>query len=124
MQKSLYERLGGVEEIKLIVDDIVDAHLSNEVISARFTPYLERPEYVDQVKQHMCDLIGEGSGGPEQYTGRDMKTTHEGMNLSEREFIAATDDILNVLTDHGIGQQEKDEVLAMLYSMKDEVVHQ
>ncbi len=121
--QSLYERLDGAGGIAKLVDDIVEAHLSNPAIKARFLPYLERPDVVAQVKQHMCDLLGAGSGGPEQYDGRDMRTTHTGMNISEREFVAAIDDILGVLEGHGAGQQEKDEVLAMLYSMKDEVVH-
>jgi hemoglobin len=124
MENSLYTRLGGAEKIKIMVDDIVEAHLENAVIGARFRPYLERPEYVDQVKQHTCDLLGMGSGGPEKYTGRDMETTHKGMNISDEEFVAALDDILMVLEKHGIGDQEKNEVLAMLYGMKDEVVHQ
>lgn len=124
MEKSLYEKLGGAQKIKIMVDDIVDAHLGNPVISARFMPYLERPEYVEQVKQHMCDLLGMGSGGPEKYTGRDMETTHKGMNISEEEFAAALDDILMVLDNHGIGNQAKNEVLGMLYAMKDEVIRQ
>ena len=124
MEQSLYEKLGGAQKIKMIVDDIVDAHLNNSVISARFMPYLERPEYVEQVKQHMCDLLGMGAGGPEKYSGRDMETTHEGMNISEEEFTAALDDILMVLDNHGIGNHAKNEVLGMLYAMKDEVIRQ
>lgn len=84
MEKSLHEKLGGAEKIKTIVDDIVDAHLGNAVIRARFLPYLERPEYVDKVKQHMCDLLGTGSGGPEHYTGRDMmKRIHGSSDIQE-----------------------------------------
>ena len=124
MEKTLYEKLGGAQKIKIIVDDIVDAHLDNSVIRARFMPYLERPEYVGQVKQHMCDLLGMGAGGPEKYSGRDMETTHEGMNISEEEFTASLDDILMVLDNHGIGNRAKNEVLGMLYAMKDEVVRQ
>jgi len=114
MKNSLYENLGGAEKIKIMVDDIVDAHLENSIIGPRFRPYLERPEYVDQVKQHMCDLLGMGSGGPEQYSGRDMETTHEGMNISEEEFVAALDDILMVLQNHGIDDKDQNEVLGML----------
>ena len=122
MKNSLYENLGGADQIKIMVDDIVDAHVENPVIGPRFQPYLERPEYVDQVKQHMCDLLGMGAGGPEEYTGRNMETTHEGMNISEEEFVAALDDILMVLQNHGIDDQDQNTVLGMLYGMKDEVI--
>tara|TARA_R100000306_G_C4308040_1_gene108680 strand:- start:178 stop:552 length:375 start_codon:yes stop_codon:yes gene_type:complete len=124
MKQSLYKKLGGANKIKTMVDDIVDAHLDNSVIRARFLPYLERPEYVDQVKQHMCDLLGMGAGGPEKYKGRNMETTHEGMNINEEEFVAALDDILMVLQNHEISNEAQNEVLGMLYSMKDEIVRQ
>lgn len=122
MEKSLYQNLGGAAKIKIMVDDIVDAHVENPTIGPRFKPYLERPEYVNQIKQHMCDLLGMGSGGPEQYSGRDMETTHEGMNISEGEFVAALDDILMVLQNHDVEQKDQNEVLGMLYGMKDEIV--
>lgn len=122
MEKSLYENLGGAEKIKTMVDDIVDAHVESPVIGPRFRPYLERPEYVDKIKQHLCDMLGMGSGGPEQYAGRDMETTHKGMNISEEEFVAALDDILMVLQNHDVEQKDQNEVLGMLYGMKDEIV--
>jgi hemoglobin len=46
------------------------------------------------------------------------------MNVNERELIAAVDDVLLVLRNHGIGEQEQREVLAILYSLKDEVMYQ
>ena len=82
---SLYERLGGEEEFITIVDEVLEAHMSNPTISARFLPYLERPEYVQQLKKHTVNFFCAGAGGPQQYGGRDMTTTHRGMNINATE---------------------------------------
>lgn len=120
---SLYQRLGGAQGISRLVDDVVEAHLSNPVIKARFLPYLERPEYVDQIKRHTRDFFGAGSGGPEAYSGRSMVEAHRGMNISEAEYMAAVDDILGVLTKHDLDAQTHGDVLFILYSMKGEILH-
>jgi hypothetical protein len=46
------------------------------------------------------------------------------MNVNEQEFVAATDDVLAVLRQHGIGEREQQEVLAAFFALKDEVLHQ
>ena len=68
------------------------------------------------------EFFAAGSGGPDPYTGRDMLTTHKGMNVSEQEFIAVVDDILWALDKHGITDDTKKDVLAILYSLKGEVI--
>ena len=121
--KTLYQRLGESQGITALVDDIVEAHMRNPVIKARFLPYKERPDYLAQVKKHLCDFFASGSGGPEQYTGRDMLSAHRGMNISEAEYMAATDDILAALRKRQIDEQTQKDVLAIAYSLKGEILH-
>lgn len=121
---TLYEQLGGAEGIARIVDDIVDAHLINPTIKARFQPYLDQPERVAEIKKHNRDFLGAGSGGPETYTGRSMLETHRGMNISEAEYLAVMDDIIGVLEKHGIEESARKEVLAITFGLKGEIIHQ
>lgn len=121
-QKSLYERLGGSAGISALVDDIVDAHLNNPAISARFIPSTDDPEYFAQVKQHLSDFLASGSGGSEQYKGKDMPSAHRGMNISEAEYMHAIDDIMGVLDKHQKDEQTKKDVLAIAYSLKDQII--
>jgi hemoglobin len=116
--KSLYERLGGEEELISIVDDVVDAHMNNPAISARFLPVLERPEYLSQIKKHTINFFGAGSGGPQVYEGRDMTTAHRGMNINATEYMCVIDDIMGVLDKRGKSEETKKDVLAILYSLK------
>lgn len=121
---TLYENLGGATGISKMVDDIVEAHLNNPVIKARFLPYLEKPERVVEIKKHTCDFLGAGSGGPEKYTGRSMLESHRGMNISEAEYIAVVDDIMGVLEKHGIVESARKDVLAITFALKGEILHQ
>jgi hemoglobin len=122
MSTSLYERLGGASGIAALVDDIVDAHMHNPAIKARFLPYIERPEHLAGVKRHIRDFFGAGSGGPESYQGRDMGGAHRGMNISTEEYFAAVDDIMAAMEKHAIDESARKDVLAIAYALKGEIV--
>ncbi|MGQ8335457.1 group I truncated hemoglobin [Sunxiuqinia sp. A32] len=124
MTKSLYERLGGKEGITKIVDDVVEAHMNNPAINARFIPYSETPEKLAQIKSHTVDFFSEGSGGPVKYAGRDMPTTHRGMNINPTEYMHVVDDIFLVLDKHQIDEDTKKDVLAILWSLKGMIIEQ
>jgi hemoglobin len=119
---TLYERLGKRTGIASIVDDIVEAHMNNPVVAPRFQPYRDQAENLKLVKEHTVEFFCAGSGGLEQYTGRDMLAAHKGMNISEEEFIAVLDDILLVLEQHGIDEESRKDVLAIAYSLKNNII--
>jgi len=123
MSNNLYERLGGATGVATLVDDIVEAHMVNPLIKARFLPMRDDPENLANAMQHLRDFLAAGSGGPEQYSGRTMPEAHRGMNISAQEYMAAIDDILSVLDKHNIDEQTRKDVLAIAYSLKDEIIH-
>jgi hemoglobin len=63
-----------------------------------------------------------GSGGPEAYTGKDMRSAHKGMNISEQEYLASMDDIVGALDKNKVDEDTKKDVIAILYSLKGEVI--
>ncbi len=115
---TLYARLGGRPGIEAIASDIWDNHIKNPIINNRYAA--SDPATVKRLVTELCCA---GFGGPETYTGKDMVTAHKGMNINEAEFIAVCDDVLKALDMNKAGQREKDEVLCILYSLKDQVVH-
>jgi hemoglobin len=120
---SLFERLGGSKGINTLVEDIVGLHMENPVIGPRFRPYLETPEKMAITKAHLCAFLEAGSGGTAAYKGRDMKTTHRGMNINAAEYMAAVDDILTALRKRGIDDQTQKDVLSIAYGLKDQILH-
>jgi hemoglobin len=119
---TLYQRLGGSAGVRGLIDAIIEAHMDNPAIRARFLPYREEPERLENAKRHLCDFFAKGSGGPDRYAGRAMAEAHRGMNISEAEYMAATDDILNTLARHGHDEATRTEVLGILWSLKDEIM--
>lgn len=122
MSNSLFDRLGGTEGISAIVDDVVAAHMANPAIQVRFLPYLEQPERMASIRQHTIDFFSAGSGGSVSYSGREMASAHRGMNISAAEYMHAVDDVLSVLDKHGIDSASRQEVLAILWSLKDLII--
>jgi len=93
MATTLYQRLGGANGIARLVDDVIAAHLINPVVKTRF----ENIKDLDHAKDMARQFFSAGSGGPETYTGKDMRTAHKGMNISEQEYLAVMDDIVGVM---------------------------
>jgi hemoglobin len=118
MSNSLFDRLGGTAGIDRIVDDVMAAHMSNPVIKTRF----ENAKDLDRAGRMAKEFLAAGSGGPAAYTGKDMLAAHKGMNISEQEFLAATDDILGALDKNKVGEDVKKDVLAILYSLKETII--
>lgn len=121
--RSLFERLGGSTGIERIVDEVASRHLANPIISARFRPYIEQPQKLQELKGHLARFLEMGSGGPNRYAGRDMRATHTGMNINAAEYMAATDDILAALAHVGVDEQTRKDVLAMAWSLKNDIIH-
>ena len=115
---SLYERLGRREGITRITRDLIEIHLANPLVKTRF----ENIEDPARFERRAVEFFCAGSGGPETYSGRDMVSTHRGMNISEQEFITVVDDAMAALEKNGIDAPTRNDVLAIFWSLKGEVV--
>lgn len=118
MAATLYERLGGADGIRRLVTDIVDNHYRNPLIRTRFEQVKDRAA----LERHSFEFLCAGSGGPQAYSGKDLPSAHRGMNVSEQELIAAIDDIVAAMTKNRIEQTAQGEVVAILYSLKGDVL--
>jgi len=115
---TLYERLGRREGITRITADLMANHLANPLINARYM----NSEDLARVERRAVEFFCAGTGGPEQYTGKDMLATHKGMNISEQEFMTVIDDAMDALQKNGIDEGTRNEVLGILWSMRREVI--
>ncbi|HLV14172.1 MAG TPA: group 1 truncated hemoglobin [Xanthomarina sp.] len=122
MKTTLFERLGGEAGISSIVDDTVAAHMENPAVNARFLPFKDQPERLAMIKKHTVDFFSMGSGGPTKYSGRDMLTTHTGMNISPAEYMHVMDDIFLALDKNDITPDSKKDVLEILWSLKGMII--
>ena len=118
MATTLYQRLGEAAGIARIVDDTIAAHLENPVIKVRF----ENTADMEHAKRMACEFFCAGSGGPEAYTGKNMLTAHKGMNISEQEYLEVMDDTIAALNKNNIDQDTINDVIAIMYSLKGNII--
>src|SRR5262245_27959310 len=116
-QKSLYERLGGKEAISAVVDDFAQNVLADNRINKKFAKS-DPARLLANLKDFVCFA----TGGPCQYTGLDMKTSHKNMGTTAGEFNALVEDLVKTLNKFKVGEKEKKELLGALAGLKGDIV--
>jgi hemoglobin len=118
--KTLYERLGGYDAISAVANDLL-RRLQADPVLGRF--WQNRGE--DGVRreiQLLIDYLCSSAGGPLYYTGRDMKTSHKGMKITERDWSAFMGNVNATLEAFKAPKTERDEVVAFVQSTKPDIV--
>jgi len=117
MNGSLYERLGGKDAISAVIDDFVARCAADTRINAKFV----RTD-IPRLKANLVDQVCEASGGPCTYSGRDMRTTHDGMSVTGGEFDALVEDLVATLDRFNVGESEKSELIGVLAPLRADIV--
>jgi hemoglobin len=117
MHKSLYERLGGMDAIRGVVDDFV----GNVAADKRINKFFAGTDII-RLKRNLVNQICQGTGGPCVYTGRSMKETHAGMGVRSRHFNALVGDLGKSLNKFKVPAHEQKELVAILAPMKKDTV--
>jgi hemoglobin len=123
VKPSLYERLGGVYAIAVVVDDFVDRLMVDPRINAnskvdeahhRVPP----PGFKYLVTEQVCWA----GGGPQKYTGRSMRDAHAHLGITPGEWEAFLDDLRQTLDKFGVPEPEKQELFAIVASTRADIV--
>jgi hemoglobin len=114
---SLYERLGGLDAIIAVVDSFTARCAADGRINKKF----ERTD-IPRLRKMLVDQVCEATGGPCTYAGRDMRETHDGMEVTAGEFDALVEDLVATLDEFDVPKAEQDELLGLLGPMRDEIV--
>jgi len=77
---------------------------------------------VAREKQLLIDYICASAGGPAYYPGRDMKSSNVGMKISESDWSVFLEHAGATVKALEIPQQECDDVVAFVLSIKDDIV--
>lgn len=118
--KSLYERLGGYDAISAVVDNLLP-RLRSDAQLGRF--WQNRGEDgIRREKQLLIDYLSANAGGPMYYTGRDMKVSHKGMNISESDWTVFLGHAGATFAALQVPQAEVDDVVAFVLSLKSDMV--
>src|SRR6058998_2273517 len=118
--KTLYERLGGYDAICAVANDLLP-RLQADSRLARFWQH-RGEDGIKREKQLLIDFLCASAGGPMYYTGRDMKTSHKGMKISEADWSAFLRHLHVTLDTFQDSEKERKEVLAFIQSTKADIV--
>jgi hemoglobin len=122
-QQSLYDRLGGLAPISVVVSDFIDAMVPD--------PFLNQNPAIDAarmrvpapyLKYHVTALVCKVTGGPCEYSGRGMKESHAHLNITEREWDRMVTIFKETLSKHGVPAKETQELLDIVASTKADIV--
>ncbi len=117
---TLYERLGGYEAISAVASDLLP-RLQADSQLGRFWQH-RGEDGIKREKQLLIDFLCSSTGGPLYYTGRDMKTSHKGMKISESDWSAFLGHLNATLEAFKVPQPERNEVIAFVQGTKSDIV--
>jgi len=122
-QPSLYERLGGVYSIATVVDDFIDRVMSDPRLNAN--PRVNEAHHRVSpagFKYYVTEMVCGATGGPQKYTGRTMKDSHEALMITADEWQAFLDDFQQTMDKFAVPQAEQDELKAIVDSTRADIV--
>jgi hemoglobin len=114
---SLDERLGGLDAITAVVDSFAGRCAGDDRINRKFA----RTD-IPRLERMLVDQICEAAGGPCTYTGRGMRETHDGMEVTAGEFDALVEDLVATLDEFEVPKTEQDELIGLLGPMRGDIV--
>ncbi|MBS1796169.1 MAG: group 1 truncated hemoglobin [Acidobacteria bacterium] len=119
-EKSLYERLGGYDALAAVSDDFI-TRLATDKLLGRFVVGLS-DDSKKKLRQHFVEFLCNATGGSCVYMGRDMKTVHTGLGITEDDWNQSVKLLVETLDKFKVPEREKNEVLTAVSSLKKDVV--
>src|SRR4051812_3779062 len=126
-QKTLYERLGGKDAVTAVVDDFVNRAATDPKVNftRKGVPGAEweaTPDNVKHLKMQITDFVTMATGGPNNYKGKDMKSSHRNMQITDAEFGAIAADLKATLDKFKVPPKEQGELMAIVGSTQKDIV--
>lgn len=120
MSNSLYKRLGGYDAIAAVTDDFVGRLVNEPLIAPFFKGHSQAT--LANIRQRVIEQVCAATGGPCLYTGRDMKTAHKGLGITEEQWNVSVRHFTATLEKFNVPAKEKSELLGIIGGLKADIV--
>lgn len=120
---TLYERLGGVYSIAVVVDHLIDIVMADPRLNAN--PAVDEAHHKfppPGFKYLVTEMVCWATGGPQNYTGRSMSESHKHLNITPGEWDAFMDDVQQTLDKFKVPPAEQAELRAIVQSTYGDIV--
>lgn len=122
-QPSLYDRLGGLMPISVVVSDFIDALIPDPVLNANPAIDAARKRVpAPYLKYHVTAMVCQATGGPCQYHGRGMRESHAHLHITAKEWDRMIGIFKEILAKHQVPPKETQELLDIVNSTKGDIV--
>jgi hemoglobin len=121
--QTLFERLGGVYNIAVVVDDFIDRVMADPRLNAN--PAVDEAHHKVPpagFKYLVTEMVCWATGGPQRYTGRSMADSHRHLNITPGEWDAFMDDFRQTLEKFQVPAAEQAELRAIVQSTYADIV--
>ena len=115
---NVFEQIGGAGAVDAAVDIFYRRVLSDPIISDFF-------DDVDMDRQiaKQKSFLTMAFGGPNKYSGKDMREAHKHMKLKEEHFTAVASHLQGTLKELNVPQNLINEVMTIAGSTHDDVLN-
>src|SRR6516164_5321805 len=123
LMTSLYDRLGGVYSIATVIDDFIDRIMVDPRLNAN--PKVDEAHHrvpPAGFKYLVTEMVCWATGGPQKYTGRSMKESHQHLMISAAEWEAFLDDLQQTLDKFAVSKPEQEEIKTIVASTRADIV--
>ncbi len=115
---TLYDRLGGEPAVDAAVDIFYEKILADE----RINMFFDGLDMVAQARKQK-NFLTMVFGGPNDYTGKDMRNGHAHLGINDEHFDAVVENLANTLKELGASNEDIGEVAVIANSVKDDVLN-
>lgn len=131
---TLFERLGGNDGIRRLVDDMSTRVLNDPrvnfdrqgvrhgILQRKVDTWDASQPNIDRFKERMVEFIALAAGGPAEYRGQDIRSVHKNMEITNGQFDAMIGDIKTSMDRLNIAKREQKELLAIFETTRKEIV--
>jgi hemoglobin len=117
---SLYKRLGGYDAIAAVTDEFIARFAADKSLSRFLVGLSDNSK--GRLRQLVVEQICFVTGGPCVYTGRDTKTSHKGLGITEADWTASVKVLSDALDKFKVPQKEHDEFMGIVATLKADIV--
>jgi hemoglobin len=117
---SLYKRLGGYDALAAVTDDFITRLATDKTLGRFFVGASDNSKM--RIRQLVLDQLCAATGGPCVYIGRDMKTAHKGLGITEEDWNIAVKHLVATLTIFKVPENLQKEVATAISGLKADIV--
>ena len=114
---TIYERIGGLEAVMVVVDDFYERVLADAELAGFFSGAT-----MSRLKARQVEFFAAALGGPQPYRGASMRQVHQGRGIQQRHFDLVAGHLVDALAAAGVDESTVAEIVAVVAPLAEDIV--